>query len=52
MKEAIRDRAVTILATTTLLAAGFLAGSFWLEWRGTTLGEAGGPGREEWRDGA
>ena len=39
MKKALRDRAVTILAATTLLAAGFLLGSFWLEWRGTTLEE-------------
>ena len=44
MKKAVRDRAVTILAATTLLAAGFLAGSFWLEWRGATLEEAGREG--------
>ncbi len=44
MKDAIRDRAVTVLAATTLLAAGFLLGSFWLEWRGSTLEDAGREG--------
>lgn len=39
MKKLLQDRAVTIVATTTLLAAGFLLGSFWLEWRGTPLEE-------------
>lgn len=42
--KGLRDRAVVVLAVTTLLAAGFLLGSFWLEWRGTTLEEAGREG--------
>lgn len=44
MRKWLRDRAVTLLAATTLLAAGFLLGSFWLEWRGTPLEEGRGEG--------
>lgn len=41
MSGKLRDRALTALAVLTLLGAGFLLGSFWLEWRDVPLA---GPG--------
>lgn len=39
----MRERAQTVAAVVALLAAGFLLGSFWLEWREPRLtGESGG----------
>lgn len=36
----MRDRLVTAAAVVTLLGAGFLLGSWWLEWRDVPLGSA------------
>ena len=41
MSGSARDRLVTALAVLSLLGAGFLLGSFWLEWRDVPLGSAG-----------
>ena len=38
MSRSARDRLVTALAVLSLLGAGFLLGSFWLEWRDVPLG--------------
>lgn len=40
MSAELRNRAVTALAVLSLLGAGFLLGSFWLEWRDVPLGSA------------
>lgn len=41
MSGSARDRLVTALAVLSLLGAGFLLGSFWLEWREAPLASAG-----------
>ncbi len=37
----MKERLITAAAVVSLLGAGFLLGSFWLEWRDVPLGESG-----------